>query len=125
MNRRQVFESEGRKAESRAANYLRLRGYKIIEERFKTSDGEVDIIARKGKVFAFVEVKQRATQQAIDQSMDWRGEQRIMAAAEIWVERHFYDLPPNFEIRFDFASIVGPVSPLCRVTYLKHAFRPH
>lgn len=124
MNNRRQNEREGRKAERRVANYLRLRGYKVLEERFKTPHGEVDLIVRKGSTLAFVEVKQRATQRAIDESMTWRGEQRIIDSAEIWVEKNFTQLPMNFEMRFDFASIIGPVSPLCRVTYLKAAFRP-
>ena len=124
MNNRRQSEREGRKAERRVANYLRLRGYKVLEERFKTPHGEVDLIVRKGSTLAFVEVKQRATQRAIDESMTCRGEQRIIDSAEIWVERNFAQLPENFEMRFDFASIIGPVSPLSRVTYLKGAFLP-
>ena len=121
---REESERQGRKAETRVAVYLRLRGYKIRESRFKTAHGEVDLIAQKGNIIAFVEVKQRSTQIGIDESMDWRTEHRIMTAAEIWVERNFDNLPEGFEMRFDFASILGPVSSLCRGQYLKNAFRP-
>lgn len=124
MNRRQTYEEQGRKAEARIVNYLRLRGYKILAERFKTPDGEADIVAQKGSVIAIIEVKQRASQAALDDAMDSQTERRVMAAAEIWVERHFHDLPKDFELRFDFAGIIGNVSPFCRVHYLKHAFRP-
>lgn len=123
MNR-QSYEQEGRKAETRIVRYLRMRGYKILAERFKTSEGEVDIIASKSKVIACVEVKQRANQSGMDEAMDWRTEQRIMAASEIWVEQNFANLPQDFELRFDLASIVGSVTPMCKVSYLKHAFRP-
>ncbi|RKQ69477.1 putative endonuclease [Litorimonas taeanensis] len=124
MKRRQHFEKEGRKAEARIARYLRLRGYSILAERYKTAEGEIDIIAMKSNIIACVEVKQRANQYAANEAMDWRTEQRIMNAAEIWVEQHFHDLPTDFELRFDLALIVGPVSPFSKVTYLKHAFRP-
>jgi putative endonuclease len=124
MNTRQDYEEEGRKAERRVVHYLRLRGYKILAERFKTPDGEADIIAQKGTVIAIVEVKQRATKFALDEAMDSQTERRVMAAAEIWVERHFQNLPKDFELRFDFAGIIGKVTPFCRVHYLKHAFRP-
>ena len=123
-NRREESEKQGQKAERRVAAYLRMRGYKVLETRFKTPHGEVDVIGQKGKVLAFVEVKQRATQKAVDESMDWRSEQRIMTAAEVWVEQNFSNLPPNFEMRFDFAALIGAVSPLSRVHYLKNAFRP-
>jgi len=122
MSRRQKFEQEGRRAENRVARYLKLRGYNILEERFKTRDGEIDIIAQKNNVFAFVEVKQRNSQKGIDESMTALPESRIMKAAEIWVERHFKDLPQDFELRFDFATILGPVTPLCKVNYLENAF---
>jgi len=69
MKNRQEYEKEGRRAEKRVASYLKRRGYSILAERFKTRYGEVDIIARKGPVIAFVEVKQRSTQKAIDESI--------------------------------------------------------
>lgn len=122
MNKKQAYEIQGRKAEQRVVQYLRLRGYKIWEQRFKTTEGEIDIIAQKGKIFAFIEVKQRATQSAIDEAMDARTEKRIITCAEIWIERHYNMLPDDFEIRFDFASIIGPVNPLTKVIYLKEAF---
>lgn len=122
--KRQDYEKEGRRAEDRVVQYLRLRGYKILAQRFKTPEGEIDIIARKGSIIAAVEVKQRATQAAIDEAMDIRTESRIVSAMEIWAEQNFQTLPTDFEIRFDFAAIVGAVTPFSRVNYLKHAFRP-
>lgn len=124
MINRAESEKQGRKAEARVASYLRLRGYKILETRFRTAYGEVDLIARKGKTLAFIEVKQRATQKAVEDAMDWRTEQRVMMAAEIWVERNFANMPDDFEMRFDFAAIIGVVTPVSRVQYLKNAFRP-
>jgi putative endonuclease len=124
MTHRAESEKQGRKAEARVASYLRLRGYKILETRFRTAYGEVDLIARKGKTLAFIEVKQRATQKAVEDAMDWRTEQRVMTAAEIWVARNFAIMPDDFEMRFDFAAIIGVVTPVSRVRYLKNAFRP-
>ena len=122
MKNRQEYEKEGRRAEKRVASYLKRRGYSILAERFKTRYGEVDIIARKGPVIAFVEVKQRSTQKAIDESITSQVENRIMASSEIWVERHFDTLPKDFELRFDFAAILGEVSPFCKIQYLENAF---
>lgn len=50
---------KGRKGERRAVRYLKRHGYKIICRNFKCPFGEVDIIARKGDVVAFTEVKTR------------------------------------------------------------------
>lgn len=50
----------GRKAEAAAKVYLEMRGFQIIEQNWRRSSGEVDIIARKNGVVHFVEVKYRA-----------------------------------------------------------------
>jgi len=47
---------------------------------------------------------------------------RLMEAAEIWVERNFETLGPDFEIRFDLALIEGRVHPLAKVKYIENAF---
>ncbi len=125
MNKKQSYEKQGRQAEKRVVQYLRLRGYKIWDQRYKTTEGEIDIIAQKGKIFAFIEVKQRANQHAINHAMDARTEKRIIASAEIWIESHYNMLPKDFEIRFDFASIVGPINLLTTVNYLKEAFHTY
>ena len=67
MNRprdRHSAEKRGRSAETIAALYLRLKGWRILARRARVPGGEVDIVARRGKVLAFVEVKARATESA-------------------------------------------------------------
>jgi hypothetical protein len=49
----------GHAAEWRAVWRLRLAGYSILARRYKTKLGEIDIVARRGGVLAFVEVKAR------------------------------------------------------------------
>lgn len=51
----------GAKGEAQARRYLRLHGWKILKKNFKSPFGEIDIIARKGEVTAFIEVKTRLT----------------------------------------------------------------
>ncbi len=53
MNRRRV----GARGEDLAAEYLRGKGYSIVERNYRAAGGEVDIIARKGDSLVFVEVK--------------------------------------------------------------------
>jgi putative endonuclease len=56
LNRQQQF---GRKSERLAAEYLKLKGYRIIETNYRCPVGEIDIIAKDKKTLVFVEVKAR------------------------------------------------------------------
>lgn len=81
MNRAER-ERLGRRGEAWAAWYLRLKGWKILARRVKTPRGEVDLIARRGRIVAFVEVKWRASAVELDMAIDpWRL-RRVIAAAE-------------------------------------------
>jgi putative endonuclease len=51
----------GLRAEKLAALYLRCKGYRILGRRYKTPVGEIDLIARRGRIVVFVEVKARKT----------------------------------------------------------------
>ena len=81
MNR-QAAEQRGRGAETAACWYLRLRGWRILARRVRARGGEVDIVARRGRTLAFVEVKARATSETAAFALDpWRL-RRVAAAAE-------------------------------------------
>lgn len=56
---RQLAHSGGLRAEMLAAWFLRLQGYKILAQRYKTHHGEIDLIAQRFNTLAFVEVKAR------------------------------------------------------------------
>lgn len=56
LNRRQTF---GKTGESIAVRFLRSKGYRILEQNYRTGLGEIDIIARDRKTLVFVEVKAR------------------------------------------------------------------
>ena len=122
MNDRRARELEGRKAETHVARWLKLRGWKILSQRFKITEGEVDIIARRKNIIIFVEVKQRAALPKIEDIVSQTNINRVMAAAEIWVNQNFESLGPDFEIRFDLAVIEGRVHPLAKVHYIESAF---
>ena len=81
-------EAKGRRGETLAAWYLRLKGWRIVARRVKTPRGEVDLIARRGKTLAFVEVKWRTRADELDSAVDpWRL-RRVAAAAEVLAARH-------------------------------------
>ena len=57
---RRVAEAAGRRGERLAGWWLRLKGWDILDRRVRTAAGEVDLVARRGTLVAFVEVKTRA-----------------------------------------------------------------
>jgi len=122
MKDRRATEIEGRKAEQHVARWLKLRGWKVLSMRFKVSEGEVDIIARRKNVIAFIEVKQREKLPQIDDLVTQLNITRVMDAAEIWVNQNFESLGSDFEIRFDLALIEGRVHPLSKIQYIESAF---
>ncbi len=95
----------GLSAESRAAAYLVAKGYRIAARRFRSPVGEVDIVARRGRVLIFVEVKARATLDAAAESLQTRQQRRIAAAAAAWLSLNPHDI--DKDIRFD-AVLVAP-----------------
>jgi putative endonuclease len=95
----------GLSAESRAAMLLMAKGYRIVARRWKTPVGEIDIVARRRRDLAFVEVKARDTLDAAAESVTERSKQRIIAAAEYWLAHHPDDA--NCFIRFD-AILIAP-----------------
>lgn len=104
---KQAYEKAGRRAENLASLFLRLKGYRILERRFKVREGEVDIVARKGAIIAMIEVKQRASEAAAQMSVSYENQSRLMAAAEIFINRDRTLLNTDFELRYDFLYVIG------------------
>jgi len=100
---RQAAEDRGRRAETLAAWWLRLRGWRILAKRIRVPGGEVDLVARRGRVLAFVEVKQRATEEAAGWSLDEYRLRRVAVAAQRLTPRYARD---GDEIRIDAMFIV-------------------
>jgi len=96
--KRRLAEKRGRAAETVAAWWLRLRGWRILARRVRTPVGEVDLIARRRRTLAFVEVKARATAEQLDLAIDERRLARVAAAANYLIPRH---AKPGDDIRID------------------------
>jgi putative endonuclease len=88
MNRRLAAEKRGRKAETLAAWWLRLQGWRILATRLRTPLGEVDLVARRGRMVAFIEVKARATEAELDLAIDRHRLKRVAAAADYLAARY-------------------------------------
>jgi len=102
MNRRQA-EKRGRGAETLACWFLRLKGWRILARRARVPGGEVDIVARRGRTLAFVEVKARRTEQAAAFSLDRYRLRRVGVAAERLTPKYMRD---GDDVRIDALYIV-------------------
>ena len=87
MNRL-AAENRGRRGEQLAAWFLRLKGWRIVGARVKRPRGEVDIIARRSKSIAFVEVKARTQARDLATAIDATRLRRVAAAAEILLPKY-------------------------------------
>ena len=102
MNR-EAAEKRGRGAETLACWWLRLHGWRILARRARVPGGEVDIVARRRRTLAFVEVKARASDDAALLSLDaWRL-RRVVVAAERLAPRY---LKPGDDMRIDALFVV-------------------
>jgi putative endonuclease len=71
---------DGRAGEWVAALYLMLKGYQILGFRLRTAQGEIDLLAKRGRILAVVEVKRRPTlEQALD-ALDFAQHERLLRA---------------------------------------------
>lgn len=106
--RRQEAERRGRKGEGFAAWWLRLQGWRVLDQRVKTPRGEIDLVARRWNTVAFIEVKWRATAAERDLAIDeWRL-RRVAAAAEAVAHRY---LRPGDSPRIDVLLLAPGLWP--------------
>lgn len=84
-NKRQKAYKAGLWAESLAAYYLRFCGYRILERRYKTPVGEIDLVVRKGNVIAAVEVKARDNVALGIEAVHPRNRLRVERAASYFI----------------------------------------
>ena len=98
--KRQKAWRRGHVAEYLAAAFLLFKGYRIVAIRHRTKLGEIDIVARKGDLAIFVEVKsRRGAQEAID-AVSFSSQKRIRAASDLWLARQpdFARLSQRYDI---------------------------
>lgn len=90
---------KGLRAEGITRWWLRLQGYTILNKRLKSKAGELDIVAKRGTVLAFVEVKARPMGEAHREVVSYHQQKRIQQAATLFLANH----PEfaNLQIRFD------------------------
>ena len=82
---RRRAERWGRMAEVVAVAHLVAKGYRIAARNWRTPSGEVDIVARRGDVVVFVEVKARESEEAALMAISRESQRRIEAAGQDWI----------------------------------------
>lgn len=108
----------GLAAEALCRVALRLKGYSIIAARYRSPLGEIDIIARRGRSLALVEVKARPSKETAAEAILPRQRQRLERAAAAFLARH-----PQLSqdhLRFD----VMLVAPWRWPVHITDAWRP-
>ncbi len=105
---RLAAEKRGRQGERLAGWWLRLKGWSILARRVRTPAGEVDLIARRGSMVAFVEVKVRKTGASLDEAIDERRLARVAMAAESLAAVY---LKPGDDMRIDVILLAPGRAP--------------
>lgn len=109
-------EKRGHIAEFVALTYLRLKGYRLLAQRYKSHHGEIDLIMRRKDVTAFIEVKARGSRDHGVEAVTTTQSRRIAAAARFWMAR---DRKSNSNFcRFDIVV----VSPYLLPLHIENAF---
>ncbi|HLV61402.1 MAG TPA: YraN family protein [Fredinandcohnia sp.] len=114
--------ASGLAAESIAAAFLEERGWEILARNHHCRGGEVDLVARKGRTIAFVEVRSRANDAYGHpvESVTWSKRRRIVRAAVHWA-RGAGVLDTHF-LRFDVIGILFDADGRPRIRYIEGAF---
>jgi putative endonuclease len=113
---RQKSERAGRAAEWVVLWFLRLKGYRLLAHRYKSPQGEIDLVMRKGDTTAFIEVKARRTIEGAVESVTPYQAKRIAAAARSFMGR---DRKAAMQFcRFDIVA----VSPYHWPRHIENAF---
>jgi putative endonuclease len=105
MKKRQAAERRGIRAELLCRWHLRFKGYRILARRYRVAAGEIDLIARRGRVLAAIEVKARADEGAAGEALQARQRRRIVRAMTHFLASH-PDLA-RLDLRFDVMLVVG------------------
>ncbi len=115
--RRRLAYGRGRRAELMAAWWLRLKGYRIIARGFRVPVGEIDLIARRGRTLALVEVKARLDLATAQSAIGPRQRRRVARAAARFLQQN--PALADCDVRFDVVLL----APGRRPRHLAGAWR--
>jgi len=98
--------------------FLLAKGYRPIARRYRTPLGEIDLIVKRRRTIAFVEVKARTLERDALESVGTFAERRIVDAADLWLAKH--PAAAGFDLRYDMVVL----TPWRLPRHIPDAFRP-
>ena len=114
---RQAF---GELGERIAERWLRRRGWRVVQRRFRSGHRDIDLVVEREGMVAFVEVKAR---RGIEfggpvQAVSWRKQRQLERSALVWIDRHGREAE---HYRFDVVGVLLKGSDV-RVCHVENAF---
>jgi putative endonuclease len=114
---REAFH-RGHGVERRTVWWLRLKGYRVLAINWRSIAGEIDLIARRGAILAFIEVKQRSDPETAILSLAPQQRARLARAAGLFVAQR--PELASLTLRFDLVAF----GRMGRPVHMKDAWRP-
>lgn len=108
--RGRMAHRQGHRGEGWAMTWLMLKGYRILGFRLKTRQGEIDLLARKGRVLVIAEVKRRASLEAALAALGPDQQGRLMAAGQALLRQR--PSLQGYRLRLDLIALVPGRFPI-------------
>jgi putative endonuclease len=103
-----------------AERWLRRKGWRIVQRRFRNGHRDIDLVAEREGLIAFVEVKARKGAEfgLPVEAVNWRKQRELSRSAHVWIERHGR---PEDSYRFDVIGVLVE-GAMVRVRHVENAF---
>lgn len=113
----------GELGERIAERWLRARGWRVIQRRFRSGHRDIDLVVERDGLVAFVEVKARRGGGfgGPIEAVNWRKQKELGRSARVWVDRHGR---PTDAYRFDVVGVLVAGTSV-RIRHVPNAFALH
>jgi putative endonuclease len=113
----------GELGERIAERWLRARGWRVMQRRFRSGHRDIDLVVERDGVVAFVEVKARRGSGfgGPVEAVNWRKQRELGRSARVWVDRHGRG---REAYRFDVIGVLVAGSRV-RIRHVPNAFSLH
>lgn len=107
---RESTRNMGQQGENMAFSYICQQGYRVVERNYRCPYGEVDLIAKDGEIFVFIEVKSRQSTLfgQPEEAVDFKKRKKLSTVALWYLAEKKID---NYHARFDVVSILLSKQP--------------